>query len=201
MVLLKSAGDSVDESVTGQVLIKIDTQGDSGTPWVCVYGIFVHQLPCPRAFYVINRRRTPFYNFFDICSRHSSPARGASTNQFLDVKGITYVINYDMPGNIEDYVHRIGRTGRAGTTGTAVSFFSEGNSKLGGDLCKIMREANQTIPPELQRYDRRSFGSHIRYGRGGYGRGRGRGGNGGRGGFRGRQSGSNVQPLGDRRRF
>lgn len=117
-----------------------------------------------------------------------------------DVKGISYVINYDMPGNIEDYVHRIGRTGRAGTTGTAVSLFTEANSKLGGDLCKIMREANQTIPPELLRYDRRSFGSHIRYGRGG-GRGgwggRGRGGRGrGRGGF---LSGSNGAPIGNRR--
>ena len=117
-----------------------------------------------------------------------------------DVKGISYVINYDMPGNIEEYVHRIGRTGRAGTTGTAVSLFTEANSKLGGDLCKIMREANQTVPPELLRYDRRSFGSHIRYGRGG-GRGgwggRGRGGRGrGRGGF---QSGSNGAPMGNRR--
>ncbi|KAK7681145.1 ATP-dependent RNA helicase dbp2 [Cerrena zonata] len=122
----------------------------------------------------------------------------------IDVKGISYVINLDMPGNIEDYVHRIGRTGRAGTTGTAVSFFTDANSKMGGDLCKIMREANQTIPPELQRFDRRSFGSHIRYGRGG-GRG-GRGGfRGGRGGFRGGrgnyQSGSNGAPLGNKRRF
>lgn len=109
-----------------------------------------------------------------------------------------------MPGNIEDYVHRIGRTGRAGTSGTAISFFTDANSKLGGDLCKIMREANQTVPPELQRFDRRSYGSHIRYGYGGRGgRGRGRGGFGGRGGgFRGnRQSGSNTQPLGNRSRY
>ena len=40
----------------------------------------------------------------------------------IDVKGITHVINYDMPGNIEDYVHRIGRTGRGGASGTAISF-------------------------------------------------------------------------------
>lgn len=107
-----------------------------------------------------------------------------------------------MPGNIEDYVHRIGRTGRAGTTGTAVSFFTEANKNLGGDLCKIMREAKQTIPPELMRYDKRSYDSHIRYGRGGSFRG-GRGGfRGGRGGFRGRpnyQSGSNTAPLSHRR--
>lgn len=117
----------------------------------------------------------------------------------LDVKGISYVINLDMPGNIEDYVHRIGRTGRGGATGNAVSFFTEANSKMGGDLCKIMREANQVVPPELQRYDRRSYGSHIRYGGGRGGRGgRGRGGyGGGRGG--GYRSGSNDAPMGNRR--
>lgn len=114
-----------------------------------------------------------------------------------------------MPGNIEDYVHRIGRTGRAGQSGTAVSFFTEDHKKLGGDLCKIMREAGQTVPPELMRYDRRSNAPHSRYG-GGYGGrggrgGRGRGGfggrGGGRGGFRNQQSGSNTAPLGSHRRF
>ncbi|CAI4914751.1 ANL_collapsed_G0046390.mRNA.1.CDS.1 [Saccharomyces cerevisiae] len=112
----------------------------------------------------------------------------------IDVKGINYVINYDMPGNIEDYVHRIGRTGRAGATGTAISFFTEQNKGLGAKLISIMREANQNIPPELLKYDRRSYGGgHPRYGggrggRGGYGRrggyGGGRGGyGGGRGGY------------------
>ena len=41
----------------------------------------------------------------------------------LDVKDIEFVINYDLPKLIEDYVHRIGRTGRAGKTGTAISFY------------------------------------------------------------------------------
>lgn len=93
-----------------------------------------------------------------------------------------------MPGNIEDYVHRIGRTGRAGATGTAISFFTEANKGMGAQLISIMREANQQIPPELMKYDRRQYGGHPRYGRGGYGGGRGgRGGygRGGRGGGRG----------------
>lgn len=42
----------------------------------------------------------------------------------LDVRDITYVINYDMPKIIEDYVHRIGRTGRAGANGIAITFFA-----------------------------------------------------------------------------
>ena len=42
----------------------------------------------------------------------------------LDVKEVQLVVNFDMPNNIEDYIHRIGRTGRAGATGVAVSFFT-----------------------------------------------------------------------------
>lgn len=41
-----------------------------------------------------------------------------------DVRDITHVINYDYPNNSEDYVHRIGRTGRAGAKGTAITFFT-----------------------------------------------------------------------------
>ncbi|MBI4310642.1 MAG: DEAD/DEAH box helicase [Chloroflexi bacterium] len=43
----------------------------------------------------------------------------------LDISGISHVINYDMPGNVEEYVHRIGRTARMGKTGTAITFVSE----------------------------------------------------------------------------
>jgi hypothetical protein len=41
-----------------------------------------------------------------------------------DVRNITHVLNYDYPNNSEDYVHRIGRTGRAGAKGTAITFFT-----------------------------------------------------------------------------
>jgi ATP-dependent RNA helicase DDX5/DBP2 len=41
-----------------------------------------------------------------------------------DVKNITHVLNYDYPNNSEDYVHRIGRTGRAGAKGTAITLFT-----------------------------------------------------------------------------
>jgi superfamily II DNA/RNA helicase len=43
----------------------------------------------------------------------------------LDVDGITHVINYDLPRQAEDYVHRIGRTGRAGRSGIAISFAND----------------------------------------------------------------------------
>ncbi len=44
----------------------------------------------------------------------------------LDVRDITHVINFDMPHQIEDYIHRIGRTGRAGDLGTSISFITAG---------------------------------------------------------------------------
>ena len=61
----------------------------------------------------------------------------------LDVTGITHVINYDLPKNAEDYVHRIGRTGRAGATGIAISFAS---GKEVDSLRSIERYIGQSIP-------------------------------------------------------
>lgn len=68
----------------------------------------------------------------------------------LDVKDIKYVINFDYPNNSEDYVHRIGRTGRAGETGTAHTFFTTKDAKQARDLIKVLREAKQKIPSELE---------------------------------------------------
>lgn len=48
----------------------------------------------------------------------------ANINVSEDVRDITHVLNYDYPNNSEDYVHRIGRTGRAGAKGTAITFFT-----------------------------------------------------------------------------
>ncbi|CAG9318616.1 DBP2_2 [Blepharisma stoltei] len=67
----------------------------------------------------------------------------------LDIKDINYVINYDLPTNIEDYIHRIGRTGRAGAKGTAVSFFTEKNARLAKDFIEVLKEAQQKIPEKL----------------------------------------------------
>jgi len=72
-----------------------------------------------------------------------------STLFFIDVKDIKFVINYDFPGTVEDYVHRIGRTGRANTYGTSISYFTADNYKLAKELVAVLREANQEIDPKL----------------------------------------------------
>lgn len=68
----------------------------------------------------------------------------------LDIKDIRVVINYDFPTGVEDYVHRIGRTGRAGATGVSYTFFSEHDSKYARDLVKVLEGADQRVPPELR---------------------------------------------------
>ncbi|KAG5624408.1 hypothetical protein H5410_009626, partial [Solanum commersonii] len=68
----------------------------------------------------------------------------------LDVKDIRVVVNYDFPTGIEDYVHRIGRTGRAGATGEAYTFFCDQDAKHASDLIKVLEGANQQVPTELR---------------------------------------------------
>ncbi|KAL1548251.1 RNA helicase [Salvia divinorum] len=68
----------------------------------------------------------------------------------LDIRDIRVVINYDFPTGVEDYVHRIGRTGRAGATGISFTFFSEQDWKHAPDLVKVLEGANQAVPPEIR---------------------------------------------------
>ncbi|OZC07406.1 DEAD/DEAH box helicase [Onchocerca flexuosa] len=86
----------------------------------------------------------------------------------LDVDDIKYVINFDYSNNSEDYVHRIGRTGRRDKTGIAYTFFTYANAPKAKDLIKVLEEANQNIPPELHQMAKDNFsGGRGRYG-GGY---------------------------------
>ncbi|KAL4873227.1 P-loop containing nucleoside triphosphate hydrolase protein [Aspergillus spectabilis] len=89
----------------------------------------------------------------------------------LDIPNVTHVINYDLPTDIDDYVHRIGRTGRAGNTGIATAFFNRGNRGVVRDLIDLLKEAHQEIPTFLESIAREGSGYGGRGGRGGRGRG------------------------------
>jgi len=93
----------------------------------------------------------------------------------LDVKDIKYVINFDFPAQIEDYIHRIGRTGRAGATGSAYTFFTENKGHKAKELIGILREANQPIPAELERIANENHQGGGGRGGKGYGKGGGYG--------------------------
>ena len=92
----------------------------------------------------------------------------------LDIPNVTHVINYDLPSDIDDYVHRIGRTGRAGNIGVSTAFFNRGNRNITRDLIDLLKEANQEVPSFLEAIARESGYSGGRGG-GSFGsRGRGR---------------------------
>ncbi|XP_058088877.1 DEAD-box ATP-dependent RNA helicase 14 [Magnolia sinica] len=94
----------------------------------------------------------------------------------LDVKDIRVVINYDFPTGIEDYVHRIGRTGRAGATGLAYTFFSDKDAKHAPDLIKVLKGVGQQVPQELLNMASQCGGGMSRFRRWGSGPGGGDGG-------------------------
>ena len=122
----------------------------------------------------------------------------------LDVKDITHVVNVDFPGTIDDYVHRIGRTGRASATGSSHTFFdARADAKYANELVAILEGAGQEVPGALRALCRGGKGGGKgaawgskggkgaswggKGGKGGYGRGggKGAGGKGGRGGGKG----------------
>uniref|UniRef100_A0A0G4H2C7 Helicase C-terminal domain-containing protein n=1 Tax=Chromera velia CCMP2878 TaxID=1169474 RepID=A0A0G4H2C7_9ALVE len=127
----------------------------------------------------------------------------------LDIKNIEFVVNFDCPKTIEDYIHRIGRTGRAGAHGVAVTFFSTTDgfgpgqgmpekARMARDICRVIQDVGQMPPTDFMQIAARAPGgpgtrtwggrpgNPMGGGRGG--RGRGGGGRGG-GGFRGGRGG------------
>eukprot|EP00808_Paulinella_micropora_P027199 g54691.t1 len=117
----------------------------------------------------------------------------------LDIPNVSHVINYDVPTSIDDYVHRIGRTGRAGHKGTAIAFVDESTRVL-REIYDIFKESNQEVEPWFEklvqqvsygyrggkkkpssRYGGRDFRTKDQYG-GGY-KSRHRDGGGGRDGW------------------
>uniref|UniRef100_A0A914W7T4 RNA helicase n=1 Tax=Plectus sambesii TaxID=2011161 RepID=A0A914W7T4_9BILA len=68
----------------------------------------------------------------------------------LDVPDITHVFNYDFPNNIEEYVHRIGRTGRAGKFGKAITLMTRSDWRQAKEIIAILEKNNQNIPDELR---------------------------------------------------
>lgn len=68
----------------------------------------------------------------------------------LDVNQLKLVINYDCPNHIEDYVHRVGRTGRAGSKGVAVSFLVKTQERAAYDIAKALKLSKVEVPAELE---------------------------------------------------
>ncbi|KAM6299647.1 putative ATP-dependent RNA helicase DDX46 isoform 1-T1 [Aegotheles albertisi] len=69
----------------------------------------------------------------------------------LDVKQLMLVVNYSCPNHYEDYVHRAGRTGRAGNKGYAYTFITEDQARYAGDIIKALELSGNPIPSDLEK--------------------------------------------------
>ncbi|GAA5806209.1 hypothetical protein HPULCUR_011740 [Helicostylum pulchrum] len=70
----------------------------------------------------------------------------------IDIRNVMHVINYDMPQDMDEYIHRIGRTARVGKSGLATSFYNDRSGLLAPQLTKLLKECKQEIPDFLQQY-------------------------------------------------
>ena len=95
----------------------------------------------------------------------------------LDIPNVLHVVNFDLPRAVSDYVHRIGRTGRAGNTGYAMSFLCDKNRNIVRELIDLLVENGQDVPSWMENMCQYSAG---------FGGARGRGGGGGGGGYGGK---------------
>lgn len=80
----------------------------------------------------------------------------------LDIPNVTQVINFDLPSQIDDYVHRIGRTGRVGNVGHALSLINEKNKNISKDLTELLIENEQECPEWLERFSGYGARQHSR---------------------------------------
>ncbi|MBP7503751.1 MAG: DEAD/DEAH box helicase, partial [Aquabacterium sp.] len=95
---------------------------------------------------------------FDLLVATDVAARG------IDIAALPAVFNYDIPFNAEDYVHRIGRTGRAGASGLAVSLVTSSDARLMGDIEKLLKKKPEVEPFELERNRRSDRGERSERG-------------------------------------
>lgn len=67
----------------------------------------------------------------------------------IDVKDVRAVVNYDAPAQAEDYVHRIGRSGRAGATGESYTLITPSDAPFAAELCRMLSKSGRPLPREL----------------------------------------------------
>ncbi|KAJ9538806.1 hypothetical protein OSB04_031539 [Centaurea solstitialis] len=146
------------------VFVETKRGADSLERWLCQIGFpatAIHgdkvQFERERALKLFKNGVTPILVATDVASRG------------LDIPRVAHVINFDLPKDIDSYVHRIGRTGRAGKSGLATAFFNGKNSSIAKALSELMKEAHQESPNWLTQYVDGSSSGGRRFGSGKFG--------------------------------
>ncbi|XP_019084938.1 PREDICTED: DEAD-box ATP-dependent RNA helicase 11-like isoform X2 [Camelina sativa] len=154
MDLLHAQRETQDKQALTLVFVETKRGADTLENWLCMNEFPATSIHGDRtqqerevALRSFKTGRTPILVATDVA------ARG------LDIPHVAHVVNFDLPNDIDDYVHRIGRTGRAGNSGLATAFFNDNNTSMAKPLAELMQEANQEVPDWLTRYaSRASFG-------------------------------------------
>merc|ERR1719230_474014 len=113
------------------------TLSRAGAPIVCLHGD-MEQRERDHALWAFKNGKAKVLVATDVAQRG------------LDIKNVSMVVNYDPASNLEEYVHRIGRTGRAGEKGDAYTLLYETERNSGQQIMSAMRKAGQEIPAELR---------------------------------------------------
>jgi len=114
-----------------------NTLSRAGAPIVCLHGD-MEQRDRDHALWAFKQGKAKVLVATDVAQRG------------LDIKNVQIVVNYDPPSNMEDYVHRIGRTGRAGCKGDAYTYLYENDTGPAQNIMKVMRKSGQEPPMELK---------------------------------------------------
>ena len=141
----KRRADEIENSLSGQGFPSTSIHGDR------------EQADREEALRLFKSGRCPILVATDVA------ARG------LDIPNVNLVVNFDLPKAIDDYVHRIGRTGRAGNVGKAVSFVNEGARPVVKDLLTLLEEAKQEVPEWFKAFVDKGGRKSSGRGRGGRG--------------------------------
>merc|ERR1719428_2561157 len=132
---------------------------DSGVMCCCIHGDRT-QAEREDALAAFKSGETPILVATDVA------ARG------LDISNVGLVVNYDMPKQMDDYVHRIGRTGRAGKKGVAIGFVNE-KCRYCTELAELLRGANQEVPQWLSQLAKENSANYAASKGKGKGKGKG----------------------------
>lgn len=156
--------DPRQKEVRLQQLLKTHQAGSKKNDRILVFCLYKKE-----AVRIENYIRTRGFNVAGIHGDLSQPARTKSLDAFkagnitilvatdvaargLDIPAVKLVINCTFPLTAEDYVHRIGRTGRAGAEGLAITLFTEHDKALSGALINVLKAAKQDVPDELLKF-------------------------------------------------
>jgi len=136
--LQKSGGSALIFVKTKRTAASLyQTLAKAGAPIVCLHGD-MDQRGRDSALYAFKNGKAKVLVATDVAQRG------------LDIRSVQCVVNFDPPANMEDYVHRIGRTGRAGDKGDAYTCLYESEKDAATKIMQVMRKTGQEIPQELK---------------------------------------------------